>query len=271
MRERTTTDRLTWASLVDSVSSTFIGDEGTAAGGINTRKGRRDATWLAILIHPLRFGLGVHPGAPAAKYFNRWRSCSAALDLYAIVFALVSKEFTPTARADSPCSGGLSAPTTIYATLHPRGQHAADAPVHALAMKTKCSTGAPTSNVWNTSTSASSCRCSGITLMILALPRTVHPVVRSSFYMQMLPVSSIRDSYSGNCSGLKKKGAVHTLLRRRTDCNMSMPFSQPWACLTLSLGIYYLVAPKNSRRSSISATGTPGQNRSKGRSREKAR
>lgn len=37
--QRTTTDRLTWASLAESVSSTFIGDEAYGLRGINMRKG----------------------------------------------------------------------------------------------------------------------------------------------------------------------------------------------------------------------------------------
>ena len=49
--QRTTTDRLTWASLAESVSSTFIGDEAYGLRGINMRKGAV-MTWLAILIHP---------------------------------------------------------------------------------------------------------------------------------------------------------------------------------------------------------------------------
>ena len=66
--QRTTTDRLTWASLVDSVSSTFIGDEAYGLRGINMRKGAV-MTWLAILIHPYvsvsEFILGHR-----RKYFN---------------------------------------------------------------------------------------------------------------------------------------------------------------------------------------------------------
>lgn len=116
--QRTTTDRLTWASLVDSVSSTFIGDEAYGLRGINMRKGAV-MTWLAILIHPYvsvsEFILGHR-----RKYFNPVAILLMLSTFYAVVFALVSKEFTPTARATPPCSGGLSAPTTTTPRCTPR-------------------------------------------------------------------------------------------------------------------------------------------------------
>lgn len=107
-----------------------------------------------------------------------------------------------------------------------------------------------------------------ITLMILALPAELFIPWYSSFYMQMLPVFIYTGFVFRKLFGLKKKGAVlRTLLAN--GLQYVYAFFAALGLLTLSLGIYYLVAPKNSRRSSISATGTPGQNRSKGRSRRR--
>lgn len=103
---------------MDSVSSTFIGDEAYGLRGINMRKGAV-MTWLAILIHPYvsvsEFILGHR-----RKYFNPVAILLMLSTFYAVVFALVSKEFTPTARATPPCSGGLSAPTTTTPRCTPR-------------------------------------------------------------------------------------------------------------------------------------------------------
>ena len=132
--QRTTTDRLTWASLVDSVSSTFIGDEAYGLRGINMRKGAV-MTWLAILIHPYvsvsEFILGHR-----RKYFNPVAILLMLSTFYAVVFALVSKEFTPTARADSPLFRWLICSYYDYATLHPAANMLLMLPFYALAMKT---------------------------------------------------------------------------------------------------------------------------------------
>ena len=132
--QRTTTDRLTWASLVDSVSSTFIGDEAYGLRGINMRKGAV-MTWLAILIHPYvsvsEFILGHR-----RKYFNPVAILLMLSTFYAVVFALVGKEFTPTARADSPLFRWLICSYYDYATLHPAANMLLMLPFYALAMKT---------------------------------------------------------------------------------------------------------------------------------------
>lgn len=132
--QRTTTDRLTWASLAESVSSTFIGDEAYGLRGINMRKGAV-MTWLAILIHPYasvsEFILGHR-----RKYFNPVAILLMLSTFYAVVFALVGKEFTPTARADYPLFRWLICSYYDYATLHPAANMLLMLPFYALAMKT---------------------------------------------------------------------------------------------------------------------------------------
>ena len=132
--QRTTTDRLTWASLAESVSSTFIGDEAYGLRGINMRKGAV-MTWLAILTHPYasvsEFILGHR-----RKYFNPVAILLMLSTFYAVVFALVGKEFSPTARADYPLFRWLICSYYDYATLHPAANMLLMLPFYALAMKT---------------------------------------------------------------------------------------------------------------------------------------
>ena len=82
-----------------------------------------------------------------------------------------------------------------------------------------------------------------ITLMILALPAELFIPWYSSFYMQMLPVFIYTGFVFRKLFGLKKKGAVlRTLLAN--GLQYVYAFFAALGLLTLSLGIYYLVAPK---------------------------
>lgn len=82
-----------------------------------------------------------------------------------------------------------------------------------------------------------------ITLMILALPAELFIPWYSSFYMQMLPVFIYTGFVFWKLFGLKKKGAVlRTLLVDMLQYVYA--FFAALGLLTLSLGIYYLVAPE---------------------------
>ncbi|MFR4237588.1 MAG: hypothetical protein ACLT1W_16180 [Alistipes onderdonkii] len=54
------------------------------------------------------------------KYFNPVAILLMLSTFYAVVFALVSKEFTLRPGPTPPCSGGLSAPTTTTPRCTPR-------------------------------------------------------------------------------------------------------------------------------------------------------
>ena len=238
--QRTTTDRLTWASLVDSVSSTFIGDEAYGLRGINMRKGAV-MTWLAILIHPYvsvsEFILGHR-----RKYFNPVAILLMLSTFYAVVFALVSKEFTPTARADSPLFRWLICSYYDYATLHPAANMLLMLPFYALAMKTVFRRRSDLKYVEYLYIGIF-LSVFEITLMILALPAELFIPWYSSFYMQMLPVFIYTGFVFRKLFGLKKKGAVlRTLLAN--GLQYVYAFFAALGLLTLSLGIYYLVAPE---------------------------
>ena len=206
--QRTTTDRLTWASLV--VSSTFIGDEAYGLRGINMRKGAV-MTWLAILIHPYvsvsEFILGHR-----RKYFNPVAILLMLSTFYAVVFALVGKEFTPTAQADSPLFRWLICSYYDYATLHPAANMLLMLPFYALAMKTVFRRRSDLKYVEYLYIGIF-LSVFEITLMILALPAELFIPWYSSFYMQMLPVFIYTGFVFRKLFGLKKKGAVlRTLL-----------------------------------------------------------
>ena len=181
----------------------------------------------------------------------------------------MGKEFTPTARADSP-----PVPVAYLLLLRlrhaaPRGQHAADAAVLCTGDE-------------NRVPQALRPQICGIPLHRhlpvgvrnhaddpRAARRTVHPVVQFLLHADAarLHLYGIRIPETVRAEEERRRPA-HAAGERTAIC---LCIFAALGLLTLSLGIYYLVAPENSRRSSISATGTPGQNRSKGRSREKAR
>ena len=238
--QRTTTDRLTWASLAESVSSTFIGDEAYGLRGINMRKGAV-MTWLAILIHPYasvsEFILGHR-----RKYFNPVAILLMLSTFYAVVFALVGKEFTPTARADYPLFRWLICSYYDYATLHPAANMLLMLPFYALAMKTVIRRRSDLKYVEYLYIGIF-LSVFEITLMILALPAELFIPWYSSFYMQMLPVFIYTGFVFWKLFGLKKKGAVlRTLLVDMLQYVYA--FFAALGLLTLSLGIYYLVAPE---------------------------
>ena len=66
--QRTSTRRLGWASLAESVTSTFIGDEAYGLRGIDMRKGAA-TTWLSILFRPHRV-IPEFIAGRRRKYFN---------------------------------------------------------------------------------------------------------------------------------------------------------------------------------------------------------
>lgn len=238
--QRTATDRLTWASLAESASSTFIGDEAYGLRGINMRKGAV-MTWLAILVRPYvsvsEFILGHR-----RKYFNPVAILLMLSTFYAVVFALVGKEFTPTAKEEGqPMILWMICSYYDYAKLHPAANMLLMLPFYALAMKTVFRRRSDLRYVEYLYIGIF-LAVFEITLMILALPAELMIPWYSSFYMQTLPVFIYAGFVFWKLFRLKKKGAVvRTLLANILQYVYAFVAG---LMLLLTLGGYYMVAPE---------------------------
>lgn len=243
--QRTTTDRLTWASLADSVSSTFIGDEAYGLRGINMRKGAV-MTWLAVLIRPYA-SVSEFIQGHRRKYFNPVAILLMLSTFYAVVFALVGKEFTPAAKEEEQtmilwmiCS------YYDYAKLHPAANMLLMLPFYALAMKTVFRRRSDLKYVEYLYIGIF-LAVFEISLMILALPAELMIPWYSSFYMQTLPVFIYTGFVFWKLFRLKKKGAVlRTLLA--TVLQYVYAFVVALVLLLLVLGGYYMVAPEKFKK-----------------------
>lgn len=238
--QRTTTGRLTWASLADSACSTFIGDEAYGLRGMNMRKGAV-MTWLAILIHPY-VSISEFIMGHRRKYFNPVAILLMLSTFYAVVFALVGKEFTPMARPDDPIFRWLICSYYDYAKLHPAANMLLMLPFYALAMKTVFRKRSDLKYVEYLYIGIF-LSVFEITLMILALPAELFIPWYSSFYMLRLPVFVYTGFVFWQLFRLKKKGAVlRTLLANILQYVYA--FFTALLLLLLVLGVYYLVAPE---------------------------
>lgn len=238
--QRTTTDRLTWASLADSACSTFIGDEAYGLRGINMRKGAV-LTWLAILCRPY-VSISEFLQGHRRKYFNPVAILLMLSTFYAIVFALVGKEFTPKAGEEQNMFLWMILSYYDYATLHPAANMLLMLPFYAFAMKTVFRRRSDLKYVEYLYIGIF-LSVFEITLMILALPAELLIPWYNSFYMQTLPTFIYAAFVFWKLFGLKKKGALlRTLLAICLQCVYA--FIVALAMLLFALGSYYLLAPE---------------------------
>lgn len=242
--QRTTTRRLSWGSFVESVTSTFIGDEAYGLRGINMRKGAV-MTWLAVLIRPHRVIPEFIEGR-RRKYFNPVAILLLLSTFYAVVFTLAGKEYTPLASGDQPMFRWLISTYIDYATLHPAGYLLVMLPFFALAMKTVFRRKSDLRYVEYLYIGIF-LAIFEITLMIAALPAELLLPWYSSFYMSTLPLFLYTAFVFWKIFNLKKRGAIlRTLL---TDLLQYVyMFVIMLVIATCAIGSYYAIAPEKFRK-----------------------
>lgn len=242
--QRTTTRRLGWMSLVESVTSTFIGDEAYGLRGIDMRKGAV-MTWLSILFQPHRVIPEFIEGR-RRKYFNPVAILLLLSTFYAVVFLLAGKSYTPLAAEGQPMWKWLFCTYIDYATLHPAGYLLLALPPFALAMKTVFRRKANLRYVEYLYIGIF-LSIFEITLMILALPAELLVPWYSSFYMSTLPSFLYMAFVFWKIFDLRKRGA---LLRTLLTSLMQYVyiFLLMFALAASLLGGYYLFAPEAFKR-----------------------
>ncbi len=132
--QRTNTERLDWGSMFDSVTSPIIGDEAYGLRGINMRLGFL-MTWCTILRHPYTSIAEFIEGS-RRKYYNPVGILLMLSTIYAIVFYLVGKEYTPLAKEGQNILLWAACSYYDYASLHPAINMLVTLPFLAMAMKT---------------------------------------------------------------------------------------------------------------------------------------
>ncbi len=243
--QRTSTRRLGWASLAESVTSTFIGDEAYGLRGIDMRKGAA-TTWLSILFRPHRV-IPEFIAGRRRKYFNPVAILLLLSTFYAVVFLLVGKEYTPLASDGQPMFRWLVSTYIDYATLHPAGYLLLMLPFFALAMKTVFRRKADLRYVEYLYVGIF-LAIFEITLMIAALPAELLLPWYSSFYMMTLPLFLYTAFVFRNIFGLKKKRSalLRTLL---TDLLQYVyMFLITLTIASCTVGCYYFIAPEQFKK-----------------------
>lgn len=239
--QRTSTRRLGWAALVESVTSTFIGDEAYGLRGMNMRKGAV-MTWLSILFRPHRVIPEFIAGC-RRKYFNPVAILLLLSTFYAVVFLLVGKDYTPIAADEQPLFQWLVSTYIDYASLHPAGYLLLMLPFFALAMKT----------VFRRKTDLRYVEylyigiflsIFEITLMIAALPAELLIPWYSSFYMLTLPLFLYTTFVFLKIFGLKKKRSalLRTLLANLLQ--YVYIFVATLVLCSAAVGGFYLISPE---------------------------
>lgn len=242
--QRTTTQRLNWMSLVESVTSTFIGDEAYGLRGIDMRKGAV-MTWLSILFRPHRVIPEFIEGR-RRKYFNPVAILLLLSTFYAVVFLIAGKTHTPLAAEGQPLWKWIVCSYIDYATLHPAGYLLLLLPFLALAMKTVFRRKADLRYVEYLYIGIF-LSIFDITLMILALPAELLVPWYSSFYMSTLPSFLYTAFVFWKVFALRKRGAVlRTLLTGLLQ--YVYLFLLTLALAASLLGGYYLLAPERFKR-----------------------
>lgn len=237
--QRANVDRLNWASLAESATSTLIGDEAYGLRGINMRKGLV-MTWLTILCRPY-VSVSEFLQGQRRKYFNPVAILLMLSTFYAVVFTLVGKEFTPTAREGQHLFVWLICSYYDYATLHPAANILLTLPFFALGMKTVFRKKSDLRYVEYLYIGIF-IAVFEMTLMILALPAELLVPWYNSFYMQTLPVFVYAACVCWRLFGLKKKTAVLRTLSAYLLEYVYM-FLTALVTICLALGCYYIFAP----------------------------
>lgn len=132
--QRTKTGRLTWGSLIESFTSTFVGDEAYGLRGVNMRMGFL-MTWYTVLRHPYTSIVEFIEGC-RRKYFNPMAILLMLSTVYAVVFYLVGKEHTPLTRESQHMLIWAVCAYYDYTEMHPAINMLVMLPFMALAMKT---------------------------------------------------------------------------------------------------------------------------------------
>lgn len=237
--QRANVDRLGWASLAESATSTFIGDEAYGLRGINMRKGLV-MTWLTILCRP-SVSISEFLRGQRRKFFNPVAILLLLSTFYAVVFTLVGKEFTPTAREGQHLFVWLICSYYDYATLHPAANILLTLPFFALGLKTVFRKKSDLRYVEYLYIGIF-LAVFEMTLMILALPAELLVPWYNPVYMQTLPVFVYAAYVCWRLFGLKKKTAA---LRTFSAYLLEYVYMFLTALVTicLALGCYYMVAP----------------------------
>lgn len=231
-------------SLVESVTSTFIGDEAYGLRGLNMRKGAV-MTWLSILFQPHRVIPEFIEGR-RRKYFNPVAILLLLSTFYAVVFLIVGKSYTPLAAEGQPMWKWIVCTYIDYATLHPAGYLLLLLPFLALAMKTIFRRKADLRYVEYLYIGIF-LGIFEITLMIVTLPAELLVPWYSSFYMSTLPSFLYTAFVFWKIFGLRKRGAVlRTLLTNLLQYGYL--FLVTLTLVAALLGGYYLVAPEKFKR-----------------------
>lgn len=203
--QRTTTYRLSWATLLESFASTFVGDEAYGLRGMHMRKGLVD-TWWAIVVRPAR-SIGEFIEGRRRKYFNPVAILLLLSTLYAAVGAWAGKDLHTTVDVTHPLLRQAVNAALDYMRQHPAASALAALPFVALAMKTlfgrKSDLGYVEYFYVGIFLSVFE-----VTLMVLQLPMELLIPRYSSFYGNTLPVFVYTAAVFRRLFGLTKKGAV---------------------------------------------------------------
>ncbi|WP_295940543.1 DUF3667 domain-containing protein [uncultured Alistipes sp.] len=242
--QRTNTGRLTWRTFIENFTSTFIGDEAYGLRGLNMRKGAL-MTWLTIICQP-HTSISEYIRGHRRKYFNPVTLLLLLSTFYAIVFSLVGKEFTPTAKEGQNLFIWLACTYFDYAKLHPAANMLLLLPFYALALKTVFRRKSDLKYVEYLYIGIF-LSIFEITLMILALPAELLIPWYSSFYMLTLPVYVYAAFVFWKLFVLRKRSAIMRTLVANILQYIYIALILPLLPTLLLVG-YYLISPAKFQR-----------------------
>lgn len=239
--QRTSTHRLSWATLVESFASTFIGDEAYGVRGMNMRRGLV-GTWWTIVVRPSR-SIGEFIAGHRRKYFNPVAVLLLLSTLYAALSVWAGKEVESAVDPSLPPLRQAVRAVLDYVRIHPAASALVSLPFAALAMKTlfgrKCDLRYVEYLYVGIFLSVFE-----VTLMVVQLPLELLVPRYSSFYGNTLPVFVYTAAVFWRLFGLTKKGA---LLRTLVVDALTYLYAivTVVAGSLLLLGGVYLVSPES--------------------------
>lgn len=131
--QRTTTGRLSWRTLLESITSTVVGDEAYGLRGINMRMGAV-MTWWTILLHPVR-SVREYIAGSRRKYFNPVAILLLISTVYMLLFHALGREYEPLVHAGDHWIVRTVHAFIDYCATHPAMKMLAQLPFYALALK----------------------------------------------------------------------------------------------------------------------------------------
>ncbi len=238
--QRTTTYRLSWATLLESFASTFVGDEAYGLRGMHMRKGLV-GTWWAIVAHPAR-SIEEFIGGHRRKYFNPVAILLLLSTLYGIVGVWAGKQAHPTVDTSHPLLRQAVNAGIDYLTLHPAAAALMTLPFGALAMKTLFGRRSDLCYVEYFYIGIF-LSVFEVTLVVFQLPLELLIPHYNSFYGNTLPVFLYTAWVYRRLFDLKKKGAaVRTLaVQALTYVYMAVAIA---GCAALFVGGVYVCSPE---------------------------